>query len=54
MYIHVEHYIDDADFEDWLKGNGITDVDVYDLRDNALIMEYLEIRGNSGDIVKIL
>lgn len=52
MYVHVEHYIDDSDLEDWLSEDGLSLDDAH--HDYSLISEYLEIRGGSGEIVKIL
>lgn len=52
MYVHVEYYIDDSDFEDWLAADGLSLDDGLD--DWSLISEFIENRGDSGEIVKVL
>lgn len=52
MYVHLEHYIDDADFEQWLNGMDLCVDDAY--HDYSLIQEFLENHGDSGQVVNIL
>ena len=53
MYVHVEHYIDDDDYANWLVGNGI-EADVYALEDPDALIEYIETFGGYGTVVKVL
>lgn len=53
MYVHVEHYIDDDNYAEWLASNGI-ESDIYSLEDPDLLTEYVEAFCDSGQVVKIL
>lgn len=52
MYVHVEHYINDAELEDWLGNLSLTIDEIHD--DPALLNEYIEEVGSVGEVVKIL
>jgi hypothetical protein len=53
MYVNLEYYIDDTDYADWLRSNGI-EYDEFSMVDPYLIREYIKLHGAPCEGITVL